>query len=1466
MASILGGGLPPLSVQDMLENSGRLVDKFLQDDRNYLDLSGQLQIPSHSQPTVSGLHDFDYPSLLEAGVGLDTLPELTSVKRLPLPPELTEQFDRMQCNCMMGLFPEIERAYLTIDSDIFVWKYEDGSDLAYFDGLNEAILSVALVKPKPGIFQPHIQNLLCVATPVDIVLLGVSFSKLHDGGSGDPGSGEMHLLPEPLYSIPTDNTFVTTIINIIIIIVIRGSGDPGSGEMHLLPEHLYSIPTDNTFVTTIINIIIIIVIRASGDPGSGEMHLLPEPLYSIPTDNTFVTTIVGSDNGRIFMAGKDGALYELIYQAEDGWFSRKCRKVCHSTSALSFLVPSFFNFTFSQDDPLVQISIDNSRHILYGRTQKGSMQVYDLGRDGKGMSRVASVSQQTILHSALAAARTVEKSHFKSIVYISAITTAESFNLHVVAVTQSGVRLYFTTAPFNAQFSGPSMLTLVHVRLPPGFSAGSTQPPSRVHASFHGHGTLLLMCSQDDDHDLLWAISSDSFPFQKQLMETQVKTPIDGRTWALGEIKPPHSRIQAAPSAGPQPDPPVVVSQHVEQCRRYIVLSAQGCHILRKLRPVEQLHSMLMDCGGPDAEDVKAFFRLHRLDQACATCLVLACSRSPGDAQVSDWARMAFFMYGGEAQYNYGAAVAASGMQATTIGATPFTTAAVGGNLSSSILYSPGASSALSSMTPMPGMVPAQMSTPMPYNAPLHQPTVGPVPGGLQEVIYSGKHNGIYIYLARILRPFWDRPVTAELQCQTQQGPKIYLTSNYSSDELSLALEQIRDLSDFVDFNSKFDSGAPSELMSPAHVPSRLRFGEGALDEQTRKKLQNEAQRVEKISLQHVQELLHRVEEVLGLWRVMLDHQFHTLAHALSHDLHNQLRSLSFKTLVLTGKEVCTALITCLIGRYLDDNATVDAISGRLREVCPSLYSTDDATCSKADELLQIARATQDPMERRRHLQEALRLLKSVTTPLKLGVVCHRLVSVNHFTGILELCLAEARKYDPHDLAHHFYSQGEQPEDTQGMQAYISRMECYKCVTEILGYLWNAATSQPQSPSMPKSPGPPPPTLDPNHMAAEQAEQQREEVLHMAFKSSDVLFHSALYDWLFSTNRADILLEVGTPYLESYLQRRASQADDKVMALDMLWKHYEKTNNFTAAAHILSQLSQRHGTDLSLGRRIEYLSRAIMCAKSATSLGGKTASGELLHELEEKMEVVRLQLHVARLQLQVQNCLQRVGDSLGASVQVDVRDAQQQLQADLMDITTLYEDYADRFDLWECKLAIVYCAGLFDSALVETLWHNIINKELSSGQLASISQRLVGIMKNYVSAERYFPLAFILRQLEQKSCEQELGHRWVFMALMEVGVPPAKLLELYDRLFKSRDPFWQTVRKPHHLLTVLHALLSHLADHPALTPPQDRRRFGLVCSDAVSTYLIEMQAMKPDPSINLLLSQFKGVHAKLERF
>ena len=151
-----------------------------------------------SMASLSGLQEPDYPSM--EGLGVAGLNQRSMMRKVPLPAELVEQFGHMQCNCLIGLFPELERAWLTIDSDIYVWRFSDGRDLAYFDGLADTILSVGLLEPKKGIFRPHIRHLLCLTTPVEIVLLGVTITE------SDTNGEEMQLLPEPLFTLSTDST------------------------------------------------------------------------------------------------------------------------------------------------------------------------------------------------------------------------------------------------------------------------------------------------------------------------------------------------------------------------------------------------------------------------------------------------------------------------------------------------------------------------------------------------------------------------------------------------------------------------------------------------------------------------------------------------------------------------------------------------------------------------------------------------------------------------------------------------------------------------------------------------------------------------------------------------------------------------------------------------------------------------------------------------------------------------------------------------------------------------------------------------------------------------------------------------------------------------------------------------------------------------------------------------------------
>lgn len=202
----------------------------------------------------------------------------------------------INCHCMMGLFPEIGRAWLTIDSDIYVsviqlkfaysqlqillvsptkkqiWTYEHGRDAAYFDGLNHLIVSVGLVKPKPGVFISDVKYLLILTTPIEIVVLGVTF--------GDTTT-----------SVPS----------------------PGVRNSY------------------------------------NEMQLMNKPIFIVNTD-VAITTVIGTTDQRILLGGRDGCLYEISYRAESTWLGKRCWKVNHSQGLMSYMVPDFlkvFSVSFS---------------------------------------------------------------------------------------------------------------------------------------------------------------------------------------------------------------------------------------------------------------------------------------------------------------------------------------------------------------------------------------------------------------------------------------------------------------------------------------------------------------------------------------------------------------------------------------------------------------------------------------------------------------------------------------------------------------------------------------------------------------------------------------------------------------------------------------------------------------------------------------------------------------------------------------------------------------------------------------------------------------------------------------------------------------------------------------------------------------------------------------------------------------
>ena len=67
---------------------------------------------------------------------------------------------------------------------------------------------------------------------------------------------------------------------------------------------------------------------------------------------------------------------------------------------------------------------------------------------------------------------------------------------------------------------------------------------------------------------------------------------------------------------------------------------------------------------------------------------------------------------------------------------------------------------------------------------------------------------------------------------------------------------------------------------------------------------------------------------------------------------------------------------------------------------------------------------------------------------------------------------------------------------------------------------------------------------------------------------------------------------------------------------------YTQTNSYTLVSYVIIRLCIFYSSsDLSLDERLEYISRAVMCAKSCNLATSASKAGEVLHELEEKMEV-----------------------------------------------------------------------------------------------------------------------------------------------------------------------------------------------------------------------------------------------------
>lgn len=84
---------------------------------------------------------------------------------------------------MMGLFADLNHAWIAIDNSLYLWDYtHPDPDLIGFEEQQQQIKAVRLVTPRVGVFVSTITQMLAVATSSEIILVGLASQDAPGGG------------------------------------------------------------------------------------------------------------------------------------------------------------------------------------------------------------------------------------------------------------------------------------------------------------------------------------------------------------------------------------------------------------------------------------------------------------------------------------------------------------------------------------------------------------------------------------------------------------------------------------------------------------------------------------------------------------------------------------------------------------------------------------------------------------------------------------------------------------------------------------------------------------------------------------------------------------------------------------------------------------------------------------------------------------------------------------------------------------------------------------------------------------------------------------------------------------------------------------------------------------------------------------------------------------------------------------
>ncbi|KUI54518.1 hypothetical protein VP1G_01967 [Cytospora mali] len=781
-------------------------------------------------------------------------------------------------------------------------------------------------------------------------------------------------------------------------------------------------PKPGVFVSTITHILvlatatdmILLAVAAAPTPTGSHAVNLYSTRMSLHKGSLDVSYITASADGRIFFGGhNDTDVYELYYQQEEKWFSSRCGKINHTHPGWSSVVPSLPNpvalWGPKSNEFLSAIVIDDSRKLLYTLSNNSTIRTYHL----EGPDKLNKCIEKDKLSCLRDITHMIPASDLLApsmvIVSISPISSNEASKLHLMALTNTGCRIFLsaTSSPYymgnTASSSAPQSMQVQFVKFPPSADQGypgqlaingaplNTTSESLITSRF-GHryapGYFFDFVAKNDNPntDVLF-VSAPETGRIKAAAGTG-GTPIryyEGANWIdLGQgirvLDMGPTTPQFAASGQPLGFGNELAVQFDQAPSEFAVMTNMGIHIIRRRRMVDIFATVIRKAPSDDAirDDVRRFRELYGRQETVTTALAVACGQGndmrSGAARVIDQvtldrARTVFVDEGGAPQVF-----------------------------------------------------------------------------DIDTVVLSHRHHALGQYLARLVRTLWKARVITQGVGATGA---VAVDSTIPMAKLNSVQESLDRLRNFLDANR----GVIQGLQGP--LP-------GIGDRREELATQHEHQ-----GLHSLQRLMENISEGISFVLMLFDERVADILVRLDGPTQDLLRGLTYEELFsqTSGRELAKVLVKAIVNRNIESGANVETVADALRRRCGSFCSPDDVVIFKAQE--QLKRATEAGANGnllRQLLGESLKLFERVAGSLSfanLQGAVQQYVELQYYAGAIQLCLRVAQEKDRGNSALSWINDGKPANDPR-QAAYEERRDCYDLVHEVMQRLDAVSALEPE--------------------------------------------------------------------------------------------------------------------------------------------------------------------------------------------------------------------------------------------------------------------------------------------------------------------------------------------------------------------------------------------------------------------